>query len=520
MLDQSKAKMTDWSVTIEAAREDDGSPIFVRIARAITADIRRGRLRAGDALPGTRTLATSLGVHRNTVLAAYRELFAEGWISSAKAKGTYVSVEIPEVAPKRFSPKAVLTREIAARAGYDVESGARGPGGGPLVESTPPVIPQRGPSLRKGALMTLGGGMPDVRLVPAGELARAFRRVLRRSALEVLSYGEPQGPVALRAAIAKMVSATRGVAARAEHVLVARGSQMGIDLVARTLIRPGDVVAVEHLGYRPAWEALRAGGARLVPVPVDAHGIDVGKLERLADAEQLRGVYVTPHHQFPTTVTLAPARRLRLLDLAREKRFWILEDDYDHEFHYEGRPVLPLASADVHGVVLYVGTFSKVLAPGMRIGFVVAPVPIIDRLATTRRYIDRQGDHLLAMAVAELLEEGDIQRHIRRAKRIYAERRVRFARLLETHFSGVLSFELPSGGTAIWARVSADVPVDLWAKRALEAGLVLQPARLFSFDGKGRSYLRLGFAQHDEREAKEAIGRMARAIPRRARASG
>ncbi|MCW5837468.1 MAG: aminotransferase class I/II-fold pyridoxal phosphate-dependent enzyme, partial [Labilithrix sp.] len=198
------------------------------------------------------------------------------------------------------------------------------------------------------------------------------------------------------------------------------------------------------------------------------------------------------------------------------RRFWLLEDDYDHEFHYEGRPVLPLASADVHGVVVYVGTLSKVLAPGMRVGFVVAPVPVVARLAATRRLVDRQGDHLLATAIAELLEDGEIQRHVRRARRVYAERRARLAALLASELGDVLSFALPSGGTAIWARVASDVPVDLWAARALEeAGLVLQPARGFAFDGKSRPFLRVGFAQHDEREAKEAIRRMARALPRR-----
>jgi GntR family transcriptional regulator/MocR family aminotransferase len=544
--------MVGWSVTIDLARESEGSPTFVRIARAITDDIRRGRLRAGDALPGTRTLAASLGVHRNTVLAAYRELFAEGWIASEKARGTFVSGDIPDAEPKRFSAKAAVARKIAARPGYDVvdpvQPGGRGRarsalearGADPLtvavetrmcarpgsvtkratsrvsLPADPRLVLPRASSIGKDAVLTLGGGVPDVRLVPTAELARAIRRVLRRSPLDVLCYGDPAGPTSLRRAVAKMIAATRGIAAREEHVLVARGSQMGIDLVARTLVSPGDVVAVEALGYRPAWEALRASGAKLVPVPVDANGIDVAALEQLAAGQPLRGVYVTPHHQFPTTVTLAPARRLRLLELAREKRFWLLEDDYDHEFHYEGRPVLPLASADVEGVVVYVGTLSKVLAPGIRIGFVVAPVPIIERLAATRRFVDRQGDHLLEAAIADLVEEGELQRHVRRAKRIYAERRARLAMLLEAHFGGVLSFRLPSGGTAIWARVANDVPVDVWATRALEdAALVLQPARQFSFDGKSRPFLRLGFAQHDEREVKEAIRRMARVMPGR-----
>jgi GntR family transcriptional regulator/MocR family aminotransferase len=367
--------------------------------------------------------------------------------------------------------------------------------------------------------MSLGGGIPDVRLVPSAELARAMRRVLSRRAVEVLSYGDPAGPPSLRNALASMVSATRGVAARAENVLVTRGSQMGIDLAARALISPGDVVAVEALGYRPAWEALRASGAKLVSLPVDAHGIDTDALEQLCTEQRVRGVYVTPHHQFPTTVTLAPARRLRLLEIARERRLFVLEDDYDHEFHYEGRPVLPLASADVHGVVVYLGTLSKVLAPGLRIGFVVAPEPLAARLAAIRRVVDRQGDHLLENAVADLLEEGEIQRHIRRAKRVYAERRERLASLLAARFSSVLSFKLPSGGTAIWTRVASDVAVDVWAAKAEELGLVIQPARQFAFDGKTRSFLRIGFAQHDEREVREALRRLEAALVASARST-
>ena len=513
-----------WTVAIDVDGADPQSrgPTFLKIARAVSEDIRRGRLKAGDALPGSRTLATSLGVHRNTVLAAYRELLAEGWIASEEARGTFVSPQIPDVPARRFSSQAAVAREIAPRVGFDL--------GPPRIGPLPPAAPLPVPASRAlDGPLSLGGGIPDVRLVPTDELARALRRVLKRRALEVLSYGDPEGPPSLRIALASMVAATRGVAARPENVLVTRGSQMAIDLAARALIAPGDVVAVEALGYRPAWEALRASGARLVPLPVDAHGLDVDALERLCVEQRVRGVYVTPHHQFPTTVTLAPARRLRLLEIARERRLFVLEDDYDHEFHYEGRPVLPLASADVHGVVVYVGTLSKVLAPGLRIGFLVAPEPLATRLAAIRRVVDRQGDHLLENAVADLLEEGEIQRHIRRAKRIYAERRARLASLLEARFGSVLSFRLPVGGTAIWARAAADVSVDAWAAHAAQHGLVLQPARLFAFDGKSRPFLRIGFAQHEEREVNEAVRRMevalaeipstARSTARTARAS-
>jgi GntR family transcriptional regulator/MocR family aminotransferase len=502
--------MSSWTFAFDLDAAGTG-PIFLRIARAVAEDIRRGRLKAGAELPGARTLATSLGVHRNTVLAAYRELSAEGWIACEAARGTFVSPQIPDVAPRRFSELAAVAREIAPLVGFDL--------GPSRISPRAPGAPERWTSAPRNAPLSLGGGIPDVRLVPAAELARAVRRVLARHAGDVLSYGDPAGPTSLRSALATMVAATRGLAAGPENVLVTRGSQMGIELAARVLISPGDVVAVEALGYRPAWDALRASGARLVALPVDARGLDVDALAQLCTEQRVRGVYVTPHHQLPTTVTLAPARRLRLLELARERRMFVLEDDYDHEFHYEGRPVLPLASADVHGVVVYVGTLSKVLAPGLRIGFVVAPEPLLARLAAMRRIVDRQGDHLLERAVADMLEEGEIQRHIRRAKRIYTERRERLARLLASRFASVLDFEVPSGGTAIWARVAGDVSVDAWATHAAELGLVLQTARHFAFDGKSRPFLRIGFAQHEERELREAIRRMEAALTLSRRAS-
>src|SRR5262249_52253572 len=282
--------------------------------------------------------------------------------------------------------------------------------------------------------------------------------------------GDPRGHERLRAALASMVSTVRGLAAGPESVLVTRGSQMGLDLLARTLIAPGDVVAVEAFGYRPAWEALRLAGARLVPLPVDAGGLRIDALEDLAARERVRAVYVTPHHQYPTTAVLTPGRRLALLALARAQRIAIIEDDYDHEFHYDGRPVLPLASADDAGVVVYVGTLSKILAPGLRIGFVVAPAPLVDRLAAVRSFVDRQGDRAVERAVAELLEDGDVQRHARRVRRIYQGRRDALAEALGRELGTVISFAPPAGGMALWARVDPSVDPDAWAERALSKG--------------------------------------------------
>lgn len=473
-------------------------PVFLQIARAVADDIRRGRLRAGAALPGSRALARTLSVHRNTVLAAYRELAAEGWVDAAVARGTFVSAAVPEPRPRRFAARAASRDEVPARAGFDL-----GPG----------PEPHASPALPKGTL-ALAGGVPDLRLVPVAALARAYRRALEGAAAarSTLDYGDPEGHPRLRAAIAAMLSAVRGLASGPETVMVTRGSQMGLDLVARALIAPGDVVAIESFGYRPAWEALRLAGARLAPVGVDEHGLDVAALEALADRERVRAIYVTPHHQYPTTAVLSPGRRLALLELARTRRIAIIEDDYDHEFHYDGRPVLPLASADRAGVVVYVGTLSKILAPGLRIGFVVAPAPLVARLAALRTFVDRQGDHTVERAVAELLEDGEVQRHARRVRRAYEARRDALVEALGRELGGALEFRVPAGGMALWARAAADVDVEAWSERALARKAAFTTARRFAYDGRRRPYVRLGFAALDEREIKEAVKRIAAAL--------
>jgi GntR family transcriptional regulator/MocR family aminotransferase len=491
--------LADFQVTIRLAEGDD-APVFLRIARAVADDVRRGRLRPGDALPGSRALAASLGVHRNTVLAAYRELAAEGWIATTRARGTFVSAELPDRTPRRFA-RAALRDEVPARVGFD------------LCGTGPPPREAAPTGAAPPGTLSMAGGLPDLRLAPVEALARAYRRALRRGGKDLLTYGDGRGHPTLRAALAAMLSAVRGLAATDASVLVTRGSQMAIDLVARALIAPGDVVAVEAFGYQPAWEALRLAGARLVPLPVDASGLEVDALAELARRERVRAVYVTPHHQYPTTAVLSPGRRMELLELARRERIAVIEDDYDHEFHYEGRPILPLASADRAGVVVYVGTLSKILAPGLRIGFVVAPEPLLERLAALRVYVDRQGDLAVERAVAELLEDGEVQRHARRMQRTYRARRDALVDALQAELDGALAFQAPAGGMALWARVAAGIDAGAWSSRAAGEGVIVHPGRRFAFDGRPRPNLRLGFAGLRERELCEAVRRLARALP-------
>jgi GntR family transcriptional regulator / MocR family aminotransferase len=481
--------------TLERQR---GVPLFQQIARAIAADIRRGRLRPGDRLPGTRTLARALGVQRLTVVSAFDDLVAEGWLVSHAARGTFVSADLPDPKPRRFAALQTTAGGMAARVAYD------------LLPAPEPELPYDVP---RGALL-FAPSRPDVRLMPADLIGRAYRRAIARRGGALLSYASPEGHPRLRETLATMLTSTRGLGATGANVCITRGSQMAISLLAQSLMRAGDVVVVEQLGYRPAWESFRLAGAEIVGVPVDDEGLRIEALERVVEQHRVRAVYVTPHHQFPTTVTLSAGRRLRLLELARVHRFAIIEDDYDHEFHYDGRPVLPLASVDRAGVVAYVGTLSKVLAPALRIGYIVAPTPLVERIAAHRSYVDTQGDQVLEYAVAELLEEGAVQRHIRRMRREYGQRRDVLVAALREQLGSDVTFTIPAGGIALWMKARRGIDVDAWARAAKDRGAVVVTASAYTLDGRPRPFMRLGFASLNGEELREGVRRMAAALPR------
>lgn len=465
------------------------APLFAQIANAITDHIRGGQLASGDVLPGSRALARELGVDRDTVLAAYGDLEAQGLLTTVPRTGTVVA----------DPPTGIgVQRGLARQVGFALDAG--------------PPIRDRQPGPPPGAIM-LAAGIPDLRLVPSELIARAYRRAMRRHAAAVLGYATSSaGHPRLRTALAHLVRDARGVAATADEIMVTRGSQMALDLVARALVRPGDVVCVEALGYRPSWRGLERAGARLVGVPVDAGGIDVDALARICARTPIRLLYVTPHHHYPTTVVLTAGRRARLLALARKHRFAVLEDDYDHEFHYDGRPVLPLASTDRHGVVIYIGTLSKILAPGLRLGFVVAPRPLVDRLARERYLVDRQGDHALELAIAELIEDDELGRHTRKMRRIYHARRDTLAGALRDQLGDRISFQVPTGGIALWVETAPGLDADRWCKRAYDSGVVFQPGSAFSLTAARIAAARFGYGACNEAEIKLAVRRLAQCI--------
>jgi GntR family transcriptional regulator / MocR family aminotransferase len=467
------------------------APAYLQLSRAIADKIRCGKLSAGVRLPGSRTLASGLGLHRNTVLKAYEELLSEGWLSATHAKGTFVSNAIPHESLPALPPKQVAPFPFALP---KVELA-------PFTDDTPPM-----------GHVQLYGGSADLRLLPSTAIARAYRRALRQ-APRLLGYGSPRGSLALRVELCKLLSSTRGVAVEPERLLITRGSQMGIYLTAAAMLQTGDVVVVEGLGYPPAWQALRASGARLVPCRVDASGLDVERLEQICERQRrkrrpVRAVYLTPHHQYPTTVTLAPGRRMTLTKLAAEFGFVVIEDDYDHEFHYDGQPTLPLASAFPENSIAYIGTFSKVLAPGFRLGFLVAPHPVIERATSERFYIDRQGDAATEAALAELLEDGEIGRHIRKTRWIYQERRDHCIAVLRETFGERLQIAVPTGGMALWIRCQGGPTASAWLDESRKLGLDFQLGKPFGARPLPDEFVRMGFAVVTPEEMRRAVAQL------------
>jgi len=474
-----------WTIDTNALASAAGATLADRIGALVVGEIRRGRLAPEAPLPGSRVLCEALGVDRQTVQRALSSLVAEGWLVSAPRRGVFVARELPS----RSLRDVVHRREVPRRAGFAFEELDGG------AAETPLARPE----------LDLSTGVPDVRLAPRVALARAYRSVLSSGARARLAYGDARGERSLRQALASMLADTRALATDEEGVLVTQGSQHGIDLVARALIRRGDRVAIEDPGYGPARRCLAAHGAEIVPVPVDARGLDVEVPARLVEESPLRAGSVPPPPQYPTMAVLAPERRAALLALAARHRFAILEDDYDHEWHFEGRPIAPLASLDRQGVVIYVGSLSKLLAPGLRLGFVVPPKDLLPTLAAHRFLGDRQGDHAREAAVATLIEDGEIERHVRRVRRIYLARRSAMIEGLFAIFGERIAVTVPPGGLALWPRFLGMGPEMGRYLRSLQRTLAARGVRLdigrdYTCDRRELPHARVGFAFHDDRE--------------------
>lgn len=477
------------SHAIEPGQE---TPVYLQVVQALIHDIRRGRLRPGSTLPSTRAMAESLGVNRKTIVLAYDDLVAQGWLATHGTRGTFVSDRLPE--PLSCKASDGDDARFLRAPSYEFR-----------------VVPEPQIIYRDRERVTFDDGVPDHRLLDASAVANAYRTALRQAMrFDGMSYGDPMGSIELRRLIVEMLATHRGIVATPDNVCITRGSQMAIFLASRLLLTKGDTVLVEGLSYAPARQTFASTGADVVGVKIDEDGIDVCEIERLCRHRRVRAVYVTPHHQFPTTVSLKADRRLRLIELSHRFGFAILEDDYDHEYHYESQPLLPLASYAPQRTI-YIGSTSKLLVPGLRIGYVVASSDVIRSIANETAIVDRQGNALTELAVAELIKSGDLRRHARKALQVYAGRRDAFAALLRSAFGDRIDFSAPKGGLAFWVKFRDPATLDAIEANAEAQGVRFLNSRAFAAAPYFDRGLRLGFGSLEQREAEKAVQRLKRA---------
>ena len=479
-------------------------PLYRQLYERLRGFILAGQLKAGTRLPSTRIMASSLGVSRTTTALAYELLLLEGYLESRVGDGTWVA---------RLQPEQLFQ---GSRSAQDLDATA-------LSETPPAALARRGQlfidvpypegfygeQARRGRNLFLVG-QPDVTSFPYEIWSRLLARHARHSLQGVSCYQYVQGYLPLRQAIATHIGVTRGVHCSPEQIILTTGGQGALDLVARVLLDPGDTAWVEDPGYSGARGALLAAGAKLVAVPVDEEGLDVEAGRYLCPEARL--AIVTPSHQFPTGVTMSLSRRLALLEWSRETQAWIVEDDYDSEYRFSGRPLEALQGLDRAGRVLYIGTFSKVLFPSLRLGYVVAPPALLTGLVAAHRLIAVHLPLLEQLALADFLAEGYFARHVRRMRQRYQERRDALVDALRRELGDKLNVIVPEAGMHLVVLLPSGMSAQAVAQRAAASGLHILPISHFSLRSLSRDGLVLGFASASPQELRAGIQTLALAL--------
>jgi GntR family transcriptional regulator / MocR family aminotransferase len=472
-------------------------PLYRQLYEGLRAAILSGRLKAGARLPATRALAIDFGVSRNTVMNAYAQLLAEGYVEGEVGSGTYVARTLPD--------ELLHARSNAIQAHHLTQEGRGLSQRGARLASTRVSTP-RFPS----ELKAFRPGIPALDAFPYELWARLMARRWRRPQRALLGYGDPAGYRPLREAIATYLGEARAVRCHAEQVIVVAGSQQALDLTARMLLDEGDGAWIEDPGYLGARGALLGAGARLVPIPVDGEGLDVAVGE--ACSPEARLVYVTPSHQYPYGVTMSLPRRLALLEWAGQTRAWVIEDDYDSEYRYAGRPLAALQGLDSEGRVIYLGTFSKVLFPALRLGYMIVPPDLVDAFMAARALSDRHSPVLDQAALADFISDGHFARHIRRMRALYAERQAILVDAATHDLAGLLDVSPAEAGMHVVGWLPEGVDDAEASRRAAAHGVDTPPLSMYSLRPFRRGGLLLGYTAVGEKDIREGVQRLANAL--------
>lgn len=471
-------------------------PLHVRIQRAIRQLILDGPLDVGRPLPASRALAKSLEVSRDTVESAYAQLHAEGFIERRVGSGSFVSERTHRL-PERRAPLHTAKDHTAPRLSERGNSIFQGGGVRDLVMPRPFVQ-----------------GVPETRSFPLQTWERLQRQVLKEWGTRALLHSPPQGMEPLRRAIADYVNLERGARATPERVLVLTSSQQALSLCASVLLDAGDAIFVEDPVYHGARKAFDAAGLRCVPVPLDSDGLQVESLIQAAKASSQppQAVFLTPSHQFPTGATLSLDRRLAIIEWAHQHHSWIIEDDYDSEFHYAGKPTACVQGLDPHERTIYIGTFTKSLFPGLRIGYMVLPPSLVAPMTVARTLQDGHNAPIPQLTLARFMEGGHYGAYIRTMRAVYAERRDALARLVREHLAEFVEPQVPAGGMQMPCVFIRDIPERKAVESARLAGIDLLGLSALHASSPHQGGFLMGFAAHAPHELEAAIQKLAKVL--------
>ncbi|RKR14811.1 GntR family transcriptional regulator/MocR family aminotransferase [Maribacter vaceletii] len=480
--------MIPYKSIIQINKEKD-TAIYLQLTSAFIGLIKDGTLISGAKLPSSRTLSQLLEIHRKTVLASYEELQLQGWITTVPQKGTFVSSKVPIIVQKDFLQNKKTTK--SEKAGFSFYKNKH------LIAHEEKVA---------NSTIYINDGIPDTRLAPLKELAIIYRNVVvKKNTLQFINYGTAHGNKDLRKNIAKYLNETRGLKITKDNVLITRGSQMGIYLSAKLILKPEDIIVVGDTNYISADRTFLNHGASIKRIPVDNDGLCISSLKKLCSENTIKAIYITSHHHHPTTVTLSAERRIKILQLAEKYKFAILEDDYDYDFHYNHSPILPLASHDCNGNVIYLGSICKSVAPVFRVGYMIATKDVIDEAATRRKYMDRQGDALLEITFSKFIASGDLQRHTNKVLKIYKERRDFFCKRLKEEVSEFIKFEIPNGGMAVWVQLNKKYNWGDVSRISQKYKLVITDWKNYDPINSGHNGMRFGFASYTIEEIQNLV---------------
>ena len=487
--------MFPYKTSIQFDRKSNQA-LYLQLANQIIQFIKNQTLAPNTKLPGSRTLAEQLNVHRKTIVACYDELLLQGWVESIPKKGTFVLNNLPVLQQQKLSD----TDDVVSK----------GDTGFSFYKNN--ILPEKTTNWDSD-FMYLNDGISDVRLTPIDEIARTYRRICtKKKVSKFLSYGSIYGNDTLREVLVNYLNSTRGLHIAKENLLITRGSQMGIWLSSQLLLQQDDIIVVGNTNYESADFTFLYQKAKIERVKVDENGMVTEDIEKLCKRKRIKVVYVTSHHHHPTTVTLSAKRRIHLLNLSRQYNFAIIEDDYDYDFNYNHAPILPLASHDLNGNVIYIGSICKTVAPVYRIGYLIAPKEFVDEAAKLRGFVDRQGDALLELTFADFIKSGDLDRHIRKVMKIYKQRRDLFCELLDNELKGIFQFEIPKGGMAVWVKLNPKYSWKTISEVARKHKLEIGDWQRYDRAGQEHNCMRIGFAAYNSAEIHELINRFKGAI--------